>query len=61
MNNCYGIINQISAIKSNIDSTINNVILIEKNEMTEILQVIGENFKADDNNINNGYPILNWQ
>ena len=29
--------------------------------MTDILQVIGENFKEDDSNINNGYPILSWQ
>ena len=31
------------------------------NEMPSILSIIGEEFKDDTNNINNGYPILNWQ
>ena len=61
VNNCYGLTGQIDAIGSPYNSTINNVILIEKNEMTDILQVIGEKFKADDSNINNGYPLLAWQ
>ena len=62
VNNCYGIIGQINAIGNNVsNSTISNVTLVGKNEMTDILQVIGENFKEDTNNINNGYPLLQWQ
>ena len=62
VNNCYGIIGQINAIGINAsNSTISNVTLVEKNEMTDILEVIGENFKEDANNINNGYPLLQWQ
>ena len=38
-----------------------NIIAVEKDEMKNILEVIGENFKADSNNINNGYPLLKWQ
>ena len=30
-------------------------------EMPNILTIIGSEFKEDINNINNGYPILNWQ
>lgn len=61
VDNSYGLTGQIDAIGSQYNSTINNVILIEESEMTDILQVMGENFKADDGNINNGYPILDWQ
>lgn len=60
VNNWYGITGLIDVIGHPFNSTINNVILIEENEMPDILQVVGENFKAD-NNINNGYPLLNWQ
>lgn len=31
------------------------------NEMREIYLLLGQPFKKDTNNINNGYPILNWQ
>ena len=61
VDNSYGLTGQIDAIGSQYNSTINNVILIQESEMTDILQVMGENFKADDGNINNGYPILDWQ
>ena len=62
VSNCYGIIGQINTIGSNTsNSTISNVTLVERNEMPDILQVIGENFIAENSNINNGYPILNWQ
>lgn len=29
--------------------------------MPAILEIIGTEFKEDENNINNGYPILQWQ
>jgi len=30
-------------------------------EMPTVLEIVGNAFKADTNNINNGYPILSWQ
>jgi len=30
-------------------------------EMPTVLEIVGSGFKADSNNINNGYPILSWQ
>jgi len=30
-------------------------------EMPTVLEIVGNGFKADTNNINNGYPILSWQ
>lgn len=33
-----------------------------ENEMkNDIISVLGESFKSDDNNLNSGYPILTWQ
>ena len=36
----------------------NGVELKEKEAMPKVLEIIGNNFKED---INNNYPILNWQ
>lgn len=33
----------------------------ELKNMPTILEIVGNAFKEDDNNINNGYPILSWQ
>ena len=30
-------------------------------DMPTILEIVGDAFKEDNNNINNGYPILSWQ
>ena len=30
-------------------------------ELKKIYNLLGNEFKEDLNNINNGYPILNWQ
>lgn len=30
-------------------------------EMATVLEIMGDEFKEDTNNINNGYPILKWQ
>lgn len=39
-----------------------NTIEIDKIEnMPNILEIIGTEFKKDENNINKGYPILQWQ
>ena len=37
------------------------VIIKDSNEMRDISSLLGKNFKEDTNNINNGYPILQWQ
>ena len=29
--------------------------------MPTILEIIGTEFKKDENNINKGYPVLTWQ
>lgn len=31
------------------------------NELKNITQILGTAFKEDNNNINNGYPILKWE
>ena len=30
-------------------------------ELKKLYNVLGKSFKEDTNNINNGYPILQWQ
>ena len=62
VNNCIGLIeNDINLIGNEYQSTVNNTELVEKNEIPDILEIIGEDFKEDTNNINEGNPILNWQ
>ena len=34
---------------------------MSSNEIKQAFNLLGESFKEDVNNINNGYPILNWQ
>ena len=59
INNCKGIIdNPITAIGNELNSVINNVTVVKKEEIPDILQVIGEDFKLEESN---NYPILNWQ
>ncbi len=61
--NCYGVIEEnVSTIGYDRgNNTINNVKLKEKNEIPEILQVIGTDFENDSKNINQGYPVLEWE
>ena len=63
INNCYGIEessnNLIGYDKGN--NILNDVKLKEKESMPNILEIIGSKFKEDTNNINNGYPILEWE
>ena len=33
----------------------------DENNMPDLLLILGNGFKKDTNNINNGYPILNWE
>ena len=62
LNDCFGIIEEnIVSIGSEHNSTINNVTLINKDKIPNIIQVVGEDFTIDSNNINQDYPILNWE
>ena len=41
---------------TDVTTRINNI-----EDMPDILTILGSEFKMDENNINKGYPILNWQ
>ena len=59
VNNCYGILKQENnPIGNSYKSTINDVKLVDMNEMPNLIQILGKDFKLDENN---GYPILSWQ
>lgn len=45
----------------NHTGTINNNGIKTSSELKNLATTLGTNFKKDTNNINNGYPILNWQ
>ena len=47
------------AIGNTYNSTTENINVLD-NELDTIF-ILGDEFKKDTNNINNGYPILNWQ
>ena len=53
-NNDYEAIKLIKGGENTIDK-------LQENELPSMLEVIGEGFKNDTNNINNGYPVLVWQ
>ncbi len=63
LDNCLGITSGNFAVigEQHPTTTINNVKLVEKSEIPGILSILGNEFKEDTNNINNGYPILVWQ
>ncbi len=57
--NCYLLENTV-----NYGNGITNqkgVKIMTDDEIKEISTILGEDFKEDTNNINSGYPILNWQ
>ncbi len=39
----------------------NEAVLVTEEELKNLEVTLGDMFKKDSNNINNGYPILNWQ
>ena len=50
------------AISNKGQNVLDNSILVENiNDMPNILSIVGDGFKEDSNNINNGYPLLSWQ
>ena len=63
LDNCLGITSGNFAVigEQHPTTTINNVKLVEKSEIPGILSILGNEFKEDTNNINNGYPILDYQ
>ena len=64
-------VNNMGDLKNNyfLENTVNdgNGLYIEgietknEEELKKIYTVLGNDFKKDTNNINNGYPVLNWQ
>ncbi len=59
IDNCY-YSKDINAIGDD-KGTSSNVIKLNLEEIPDLLNIIGDNFKEDIGNINNGYPILSWQ
>ena len=57
--NCYYLENTVNG--TNEIDKIEGVILKNSEELKILFTELGENFKKDINNINNGYPILVWQ
>jgi len=62
LSNSYALTNaQLNGIGKNWSSTPEPTKVNTVAEMPTILEIVGNGFKADTNNINNGYPILSWQ
>lgn len=67
--NYKGKVNKSYYLKNNnilgVGKTVNGISDTEEislqDDMPSIISIIGKAFKEDSNNINNGYPILNWQ
>ena len=56
--NSYYLENIVTTGKEN---SVEGVCIKTSNELKGLSTILGNAFKADDNNINNGYPILKWQ
>ena len=62
VSNSYTLTNEtLNGIGRNYSSTPEPTKVDTVAEMPTILEIVGEGFKEDTNNINNGYPILTWQ
>ena len=62
LSNSYALTNaQLNGIGKNWSSTPEPTKVNTVAEMPTVLEIVGNGFKADTNNINNGYPILSWQ
>ena len=62
LSNSYALTNAtLNGIGRNYSSTSEPTKVNTVAEMPTVLEIVGNGFKADTNNINNGYPILNWQ
>lgn len=62
LSNSYMLNNtELNGIARNYTSTPEPTKVDTVSEMPTVLEIVGDAFKKDTNNINNGYPILNWQ
>lgn len=61
LRNTYILENTCENICGYNDSTIEDSSIKSKEEMKLLVSTLGEAFKEDINNINNGFPILTWQ
>ena len=65
-NNNNGLLNGCSYI-SNIEQGVGQggndttIKIDDENDMPDMLLILGNGFKEDIDNINNGYPILSWE
>lgn len=62
LSNSYALTNsELNGIGRNYSSTPEPTKVDSVSQMPSILEIVGEAFKEDTYNINNGYPVLNWQ
>lgn len=61
INNTYSINSIVNRIYGINETNIVNSITKNESNLKSIASILGNSFKNDINNINNGYPILQWQ
>ena len=61
LRNTYSLEGKCEDICGMNSSTIEQSSIKTSDELKSVVLQLGIAFKNDDNNINNGYPILNWQ
>ena len=57
--NCYYLENTVNGL--NEIGIIDGITVKTSEELKNLANILGEAFKKDENTINNGYPILQWQ
>lgn len=61
INNTYSLNSVINRIYGINETNIRNSMTKNESDLKNITSILGNSFKNDVNNINNGYPILTWQ
>ena len=65
ISNCYWLYDTSAGLGMatgyNGEATVTNCSSKTVAQMKALASTLGSDFKADTNNINNGYPILSWQ
>ena len=63
INNCYSLENACDNLVKvkDVGTAIENCSFVSSTDLKNYANVLGPEFKNDSENINNGYPILNWQ
>ena len=56
--NCYFLEN---VVNEGNETNIEGIQKKSSEELKAIAEILGESFKQDENNINQGYPVLAWQ